>query len=117
MPKERILIPIGELIDVAALETPGRPLTPRRIREALPRGWALAEDGEHAYRDLRLFFREGWILVLGMLIFGTLGSVFIFRGLPPGWGGIARLLGLLVALLLVGGYVGPLITRALIRKQ
>jgi len=117
MPKKRELTPLSQLIDVEALATPGRPVTPRRIREALPRGWALAEDNQHAYRDARLLFREGWILVLGMLIFGALGSIFILRGLPSGFGGIARLLGLLLGLLLVGGYAGPFITRALTRRR
>lgn len=116
MAKQRELIPIGQLIDLEALGALQRPLTPRRIREALPRGWALAEDHQHAYRDVRLFFREGWILLLGMLIFGSLGALLIFRGLPPGLGGLARLGGLLALLLLVGGYVGPLITRALNKR-
>ena len=116
MAKQRELTPIGQLIDLEALTAPQRPLTPRRIREALPRGWALADDHQHAYRDTRLLFREGWILMLGMLIFGAFGALFIFRGLPPGLGGIARLLGLLAILLLVGGYVGPLITRALNKR-
>jgi hypothetical protein len=116
MSKKRELVPLAQLIDVQALAAPGRPLTPRRIREALPRGWALAEDNQHAYKDVRLFFREGWILILGLLIFGALGSIFIYRGLPAGFGGLARLVGLLAVLLLVGGYVGPLITRALTKR-
>lgn len=116
MKRERELIPIDQLIDLPALELSDRPLTPRRIREALPRGWALADDNRHAYRDLRLFFREGWILALGLVLFGTIGGFFLLGAMPKGWSGVLRLLGLLCVMLLLGGVVGPLITRALHRR-
>lgn len=113
---ERMLVPIEELIDVAALVEPGRPLTPRRIREALPRGWALADDNQHAYRDARLFFREGWILMVGLIVFGSVGGAFVLGAMPKGWAGALRLFGLLIGILILGGVVAPMITRALNRR-
>jgi len=112
----RELVPVEELIDVGALAEPGRPVTPRRIREALPRGWALADDNLHAYRDARLFFREGWILLVGLAVFGSIGGAFVLGAMPKGWGGVLRLGGLVLVLVLLGGVVAPMVTRALHRR-
>ena len=98
------------------LERTHRTVSPRHIRAALPRGWALADDHRHAYRDLRLLFREGWILLLGLVIFGVVGGGFLWGGLPSGWGGLLRALALLLLVLLLGGVVAPLVTRALHRR-
>ena len=116
MAKRAERVPIGELVDLAALARDGRPVTPRRIREALPRGWALDDDNEHAHRDVRLLFREGWILILGLLVFGALGGVFLSSGVPSGWAGVLRVLGLIALVLVFGGVAAPLITRALYRR-
>ncbi len=115
--KERALVPVSELVDLERLNASGRSLTQRTLREALPRGWALAEDGEHAYRDRRLLFREGWILILGLVIFGSIGLAFLLDAVPDGWHGMLRLVSLLVLVLLVGGFVAPRITRALNRRR
>lgn len=109
--------PVSELVDLARLSEGGAPPSKRRIRAALPRGWVLEEDGIHARRDLRLFFREGWILLVGLLTFGSVGLAFLWGAMPRGWRGLGRF-GLLVAVvLLVGGLVGPLISRALHQKR
>ena len=88
-------VPVRELVDLEALSEGGIPPTPRRIREALPRGWVLEEDQVHARRDLRLLFRESWILLVSLVVFGTLGAAFVLGAQPRGWSALAR-----VALLL-----------------
>ena len=113
---DRELVPVSELVDLDALRTDGQPPTPRQLRAALPRGWALAEDGEHAYRDARLLFREGWILIVGLVVFGTLGAGFLWGAVPRGWGGLARIGILIGVVLLLGGLAAPRITRALFRR-
>jgi hypothetical protein len=113
-------VPIEELIDagvLAELRRDGRTPAPRDLRAALPRGWALDDDARHAHRDARLLFREGWILVLGLAIFGVLGGFFLLDALPHGWRGALRL-GVLIGLaVLAGGVVGPLVTRAVYRRR
>ena len=113
---KRRLVPLRELVDLDALGRNRRPPSPREIRAALPRGWALAADGEHAYRDARLFFREAWILILGLVVFGSVGLGFLWGAMPDGWRGALRLALLLGVVLVVGGLVGPRITRALMRR-
>ena len=70
-------------------------------------------SGIEVHRDARLLFREGWILLLGLVLFGALGSVFLAGGLPRGLGGILRLGVSAVVLVLVGGLVAPWITKTL----
>lgn len=106
---------VEELVDLEALSTDGEPPSARKIRAALPRGWVLEPDGRHARRDLRLFFREAWILIVGLVVFGTVGGAFLLGAMPSGLRGVLRLAGLVVVLLLVGGVVGPAITRALMQ--
>jgi hypothetical protein len=110
-------VPVSELLDVARLGRDGRPPTPRELRAALPRGWALDDDGLHAHRDLRLFFREGYVLVLGLLIFGALGAFFLIDAAPRGLAGMLRLAALVGLVLVLGGLAGPLVTRALQRRR
>ncbi len=112
----RARVPLSDLIDVERVGPGDRPPTPRELREALPRGWALDDDNLHAHRDLRLFFREGWILLTGLFLFGTFGLFFLVGAMPRGWGGFVRLAVLLIVILAVGGLVGPMVTRALHRR-
>lgn len=108
-------VPVGELVDLDRVGPGHRPPTPRELREALPRGWVLEDDGEHARRDARLLFREGWILIVGLVVFGGVGVAFLWSAVPRGLAGVVRI-GVLVAVVLaIGGVVGPLITKALHR--
>jgi hypothetical protein len=107
---------VSELVDLAALRPDGTAPTPRELRAALPRGWVLCEDGASARRDLRLFFREGWILVTGLVVFGLFGLAFFADVLPRGGRGLARFAVLVGLVALVAGLVAPRITRALYRR-
>ena len=113
-------VAIEELIEpavLARLRADGRGPSPRELRAALPRGWALDDDLRHAHRDARLLFREGWILALGLVLFGGFGAFFVLDALPRGWRGAAQLALLLVLVVLVGGVAAPRITRALMRRR
>ena len=113
-------VPIAELIDATRfreLGSHGRPPTPRQLQEALPPGWVLEEDQLHGRRDLRLLFRRGWMLAIGMLLFGAAGIAFFVEVLPGGGRGILRFATMIVVLLLIGGIVGPIFTRALTRRR
>lgn len=109
-------LPIEDLIDLAALRENGREPTPARLRAALPRGWVLEDDQRHARRDLRLFFREAWILIAGLSIFGASAVLLFWSTFPRGWSGVVRAGVLVVAMLLIGGLVAPMVTRALHRR-
>ena len=110
-------VPVEELIDLDALGTDGHRPSKRRIRAALPRGWVLEDDGLHARRDLRLLFREGWILIAGLVAFGSVGVAFLWGAMPRGLAGLGRLAALVAVVLLVGGVVGPIVSRALQGKR
>lgn len=110
-------VPVSDLVDLDALSQGGRPPTPHRIREALPPGWVLDEDGTTARRDLRVLARDGWVLLIGLVCFGVAGLAFFWEVFPSGWAGVLRLGVLLVAVLLAGGLVAPMITRALMRRR
>jgi len=109
-------VPLAELVDLEALSRAGRPPSPAEIRAALPPGWVPDEDGVSARRDLRLLFRRGWILVAGMVSFGAVAIGLFWQTFPAGWRGVGRALVLVVVIALIGGVVGPMITRALHRK-
>ena len=109
--------PVEELVDLEALRVDGRPPSPRRIREALPPGWALDEDGRTAFRDGRLFFRDGWVLILGLVSFGAAGLGLFWFAMPTGASALVRLIVVLAVVLVAGGLVGPLVTRALHRRR
>lgn len=109
-------VPIEQLVDLTALSEDGQPPSKRALRAALPRGWVLEEDGRHARKDLRLLFREGWILVVGLIVFGSAGLAFLWGAMPRGWRGLGRLGLLVLVVLVVGGLVGPLISRSLQSK-
>ena len=108
-------VPITELVDPERLRALGPTPSPAALRAALPRGWVPAEDG-FARRDLRLFFREGWILAVCLLVFGALGAMFVLGAMPRGWAGAARVLVLVAIVGLAAGVAGPLITRTLRRR-
>lgn len=109
-------VPIAQLVDLESLALPGREATPARIRAALPAGWILDADGQHARRDLRVLARDGWVLVLGLVCFGAAGLGLFWSTFPTGWRGIGRFLILIVIVIGMGGFVGPMITGALLRK-
>jgi hypothetical protein len=106
-------VPVAELIDVDRVGPGHRPPTPAELRAALPRGWVLEDDLVTARRDLRMVFREGWILILGLVCFGAVGLGLLFHGFPRGGAGLLRFAVLVGAVLLAGGLVAPRITRAL----
>lgn len=108
-------VPVEELIDLASLRSDGRPPTPKQIREALPPGWALSEDNVTAFRDGRLFFKDGWVMILGLVSFGVAGLGFFWFAMPRGWAGFGRLAATIGIVAVAGGLVAPLITRALNR--
>ena len=108
---------VEELVDVDALSRDGRPPTARELRAALPRGWVLDADGTTAHRDRRLLFREGWILILGLVLFGAGGALFFWEVLPRGWAGAVRVAALIGIVVLAAGLVAPGITRALYRRR
>lgn len=116
VPPDRERVPVEELVDLGQLERDGRRPTPARLRAALPRGWVLEKDGLHARRDLRRLFREGWILLCGMVIFGGVSAALFWSVLPRGWAGVGRLALGVGVLLVAGGIAAPLITRALNRR-
>ena len=114
-PKSHERVPVGELVDLEALGEGGRPPTPARLRAALPPGWVLDDDGVTARRDLRLLARQGWVLVIGLVSFGTVAAGLFYRTFPRGWRGVGTMLALVTVLLVAGGFVAPRITRALLR--
>jgi hypothetical protein len=111
-----VRVAVGELVDLSKLGAPGREPTPREIREALPPGWALEDDGRTARSDLRLLFRRGWVLAIGMLCFGAAGAGLFWWSAPRGnaeWWRFGAAIGILVV---AGGLVGPMVARALARR-
>lgn len=117
---DRSLVPLEQLVDLEALREglpEGRPIPPQRLRDALPAGWVLAEDQLHARRDLRVLARDGWVLVLGLVSFGTIAVGLFYNTFPRGLRGILFAGTLIVLVLLAGGLVGPMITRALTRRS
>lgn len=113
---EREAVPVEELVDLEELARGGRAVTPARLRAALPRGWVLEDDQRHARRDARLLFREGWILIAGLVAFGSAAAGLFYLTFPRGWPGVVRAGVLLAVLLILGGLVAPMITRALHRR-
>ncbi len=107
---------VEELVDLARIRRDGRKPTPAEVRAALPRGWVLDDDGEHAVRDRRLLFSEGWVLLTGMIVFGAVALGLFWSTFPKGWRGLTRLGLLIVAFIVIGGVVAPLVTRALHRR-
>lgn len=110
-------VPLAELVDPALLAPDGRAQIPRDVRAALPPGWVLDDDGATAHRDLRLLFRRGWLLAIGLVLFGAAGAVFFVEVLPRGWSGAARFAALVLVILCAGGVVGPIVTKSLYRKR
>ena len=109
-------VPIEDLVDLAALRDDGRDPTPTQLRQALPAGWVLDEDGRHARRDLRVLARDGWVLLIGLVLFGAAGFFLFWDSFPRGWRGLGRFAVLIALVLFAGGLAGPMITRALKRR-
>ena len=107
---------VEELVDLARLGRGGRPPTQSELRAALPLGWVLDDDGEHAIRDRRVFFGRSWVLICGLVMFGAAAVGLFATTLPRGWRGVTRAAVLLGLLLVIGGLVGPLVTRTLNRR-
>jgi hypothetical protein len=109
-------MPVEQVVDLFRLPSGGCPPTPHEIREALPRGWVLDEDGVTAQSDARLLFKEGWVLIVGLVCFGAAVIGLFYFTFPrggAGWLRVAILIGLVV---IAGGLVAPIITRALTRR-
>ena len=109
-------VPIEQLVDLPALTKGGRRPSPKALREALPAGWVLDDDGRTARRDLRVLARDGWVLLLGLVCFGAIALGLFWSTFPRGWAGIGRFLMLVVIVILAGGLAAPMITRALNRR-
>ena len=105
-------VPIERLIDAERLAGKPRP----EIQAALPTGWVLDRDGRTAHRDARVMFREGWVLVCGLVLFGAAALGLFWQTFPSGWSGLARFAILIALLILIGGVVAPIISRALYRR-
>ncbi len=110
-------VPLEQLIDLSTLREGGREPTPTHLRQALPPGWVLDEDGQHAHRDLRVLARDGWVLVIGLVLFGGAGFFLFYDSFPRGWRGLGRFGMLILLVLFAGGLAGPMITRALLRRR
>lgn len=121
LPHERPDTPplrVDEVLDRAALERRlGRRPTQRDLREALPVGLCLDADGVHVRRDQRLFARHSAVLVIGLVAFGLAGLWLFQETFPSGWRGVLRFVLLISIVALAGGVVGPLVTRALLRRR
>ncbi|MSR63285.1 MAG: hypothetical protein EXS08_12655 [Planctomycetes bacterium] len=109
----RARVPITELVEAERLRALGAAPSPRALRALLPRGWVPEDDGLHARRDLRVFFGQGWMLALCLVVFGSVGAVFVLGAVPRGWSGVLRVLLMLGVVWLAAGIAAPLITRAL----
>lgn len=64
----------------------------------------------------RLLFRPGWVLLLALVSFGAAAAGLFWWSFPRGSGGWLRLLAAVGVLLLAGGVIAPLVTRALRRR-
>jgi hypothetical protein len=113
---ERERVPIEQLVDLSKAGRGGAPPTPSDLRRALPKGWVLDDDGRHAIRDRRVLFGGGWLLLTAMVVFGALSIAIYASTAPRGWTALTRVGILVLVVVLIGGVIGPLITRALIRK-
>ena len=114
MTRERV--PVSQLVDLSQLGRGGQPPTKGDLRAALPRGWVLDDDGQHAVRDGRWLFSHSWVLVTALVCFGAAAIGLFATTLPSGWRGVTRVAILLAVVLVIGGLIGPLVTRALHRR-
>lgn len=110
-------VPVEQLVDLSRLRPDGRTPTRRELREALPPGWVLDEDGSTAHRDPRVMARKGWVLLVGLVCFGVAGAGLFWETFPRGWRGALRFAALVGLVLVAGGLVAPIVTRALHRGR
>ncbi len=68
-------------------------------------------------RQERQARRQGWVLVLGLVSFGVLAVALFYETFPRGWRGIARGVTLLALMLLLGGVIAPIVSRALLKRR
>ena len=68
-------------------------------------------------RDGRLLFRDGWMLILFLVCFGAAAGGIFWWSAPRGAGGWIRFAIALAIVLLAGGIVAPIVTRALYRRR
>ena len=68
-------------------------------------------------RDARLLFRDGWMLVLFLVCFGVAACGLFWWSAPRGSAGWIRFAVSAGLVVLAGGVVAPLVTRALYRKR
>ena len=68
-------------------------------------------------RDLRLFFSQSWVLLLGLVTFGAAGIGLFATTFPRGERALVRIAILLAVMIGIGGVIGPLVTRALLRRS
>jgi hypothetical protein len=106
-------VPLEDLVEPERLARLGPAPSPRELRALLPRGWVLDDDGRGAHRDRRLAFREGWVLVLGLVAFGAAAAGLFWWSFPRGSAGLLRFALVVLVVLVAGGVVAPLVTRAL----
>ncbi len=68
-------------------------------------------------RDARLLFKDGWMLVLFLVCFGAAAGGIFWWSAPRGSAGWIRFGIALGIVLVAGGVVAPMVTRALYRKR
>jgi len=67
--------------------------------------------------DGRLLFGQGWMLALLLLAFGSAALGLFWWSFPRGGAGWLRFAAAVALVLLAGGLVAPVVTRALKRRQ
>ena len=86
-------------------------LTPHAVAHAAH------QQGNVCVRDLRVLASDGWVLVIGLVLFGAAGFYLFWDSFPRGWQGLGRFGMLILLVLFAGGIAGPMITRALLRRH
>ena len=77
----------------------------------------MSKVSEFTLDPARLIFKEGWVLILGLVCFGAAVLGLFWWSFPRGGAGFARFAIVVTIVLVAGGVVGPLVTRALSAKR